>query len=207
MKKKFAIDTFAINIAVSFFFASIFIVLGYFLLDEKINYYTSLINTIAVNSSEDSGEEIVLNYETKRLVTYPDYGKKYATLSIPSIELKLPLYYGDSLKILKYGAGHNAGTYFPGEGGSIIVAAHNTASFFKRLEEVKVDDEITIETSYGTFKYKVDSFKVVKETDLSAFPIQTERELLILYTCYPMNRSVIGRRTERYVVYAYRVGD
>ena len=48
-------------------------------------------------------------------------------------------------------------------------------------------------------------FKVVKETDLEAFPIQHDHELLIMYTCWPINRSVVGRKTQRLVVYAERV--
>ena len=52
-----------------------------------------------------------------------------------------------------------------------------------------------------------ESKKVVKETDLAAFPIQHEKELLILYTCWPINRSVVGRKTERLVIYANKVGD
>ena len=28
-----------------------------------------------------------------------------------------------------------------------------------------------------------------------------------MYTCYPMNHSVVGRRKKRYVVYAYKVGE
>ena len=48
--------------------------------------------------------------------------------------------------------------------------------------------------------------KVVKETNLAAFPIQHDHELLIMYTCYPINQSVVGRKTKRYVVYAKKVG-
>lgn len=206
--KKFAIKALAINIAISFFFASIFIVAVYFLGDKKINYYVSLINTTAVKGLSNGKEkEITLNVEAKRLTEYPDYGKKYATLKISAIDLKLPLYYGDTLKILRYGVGHYAGSYFPGEGGTILLAAHNTVGFFYNIDKLVAGDEIVIEADYGTFKYKVDSFKVVKETDLDAFPFQRDKELLIMYTCYPIHRSVVGRRTERYVVYAYRVGD
>ena len=48
--------------------------------------------------------------------------------------------------------------------------------------------------------------KVVSEKDLNAFKIQHEEERLIMYTCYPINRSVVGRKTKRYVVYAKKVG-
>ena len=208
MSLKQFIKSFATNVAISFFLASFFIVIIYFLGNEKIEYYTALINTTAVNVfSVEEEKEIVYNLEAKRLINYPDYGKKYANLIIPSIDLNLPVFHGDSLKILRTAVGHYAGSYFPGEGGTIILAAHNTAGFFQKLDQINVGDVITIEAIYGTFKYQVDSYKVVKETDLESFPIQKDRELLIMYTCYPINRSVIGRKTERYVVYAYKVGD
>ena len=121
--------------------------------------------------------------------------------------MNLPIYYGDTLKILRYGIGQYAGSYFPGENGTIILAGHNTAAYFKRLDELEHGDEIVIEASYGTFKYIVDRSDVVKETDYEAFKVDHNSERLIMYTCYPMNRRVVGRRTKRYVVYAYKEGD
>lgn len=197
---------FASYIAISFFFASIFVCLFYFLIEDKISLYVSLINTTAVKKT-DVTREAEYNFESKRLIKYPAYGKKYGTILIPSIKLKLPLYYGDTLKILRYGIGQYAGSYFPGENGTTILAGHNNVGIFHELDKVKVGDIVTIEASYGTFKYQVESFKVVKETDLAAFPIQHEEEMLIMYTCYPINRSVFGRKTKRYVVYAKRIGD
>ena len=195
----------AINIAISFFFASIFVTIVYFLGEEKINYYSALINSLVVNSNKEN--EAVFSKEFKRLIELPTYGKKFGMIKIPSIDLSLPLYHGDSLKILHYGIGHYAGSYFPGEGGSIIVPGHNNVGVFHDLEKVKVGDKVIIEANYGTFTYEVTSYKVIKETDLDAFPIQKEEEILIMYTCYPINRSVIGRKTERYVVYAKKIGE
>ena len=76
-----------------------------------------------------------------------------------------------------------------------------------KLDKVKIGDIVTIKANYGTFKYKVESTKIAKETDMSSFPIQHERELLMMYTCWPINRSIVGRKTQRYVVYAVRIGD
>ena len=87
------------------------------------------------------------------------------------------------------------------------MAAHNNEGFFHEIDRLVKGSKITLETTYGTFTYEVDSYKVVKETDLDAFPIQDEKEMLIMYTCYPIRYGVVGRRTERYVVYSHRVGD
>lgn len=207
---------FASSIAISFFFASIFIVIFYFVIDDKVSPYVSLINTTAVRNTsngtntpgESSGTSTTkYNFEAKRLINYPKWGKKYATLNIPSIKLKLPVYHGDSLKILRYGVGHYAGSYFPGENGTVIFAAHNNVGYFHELDKVKVGDIVTVETTYGTFNYQVDSTKIVHESNLDAFPINHERELLIMYTCWPINRRIVGRKTQRYVVYAKKIGD
>ena len=206
MRKTDFIKRFAKFLATSFFFLSIFILLYFFIFNDKATYMASIINTTAIEKSKKE-KDAIYSQEAKKLIGYPTYGKKYANLKIDKINLNLPIYYGDSLEILRYGVGHYAGSYFPGEGGSIIMPAHNTVGFFNRLEELNKEDLIIIETNYGVFKYKVDSYKVVKETDLKAFPIQDKREMLILYTCYPINKNVVGRRTERYVVYSYRVED
>ena len=206
MKIKFDIKKFASKIAVSFFFASLFVVLFYFLLEEKISPYISLINTTAVKGISE--ERIATyNLDAKKLINYPNYGSKYATLDIPSINLKLPIYYGDTKKILRLGVGHYNGSYFPGENGTIIYAGHNDPGYFQKLDQVKVGEEIIVNASYGTFKYQVESYKIVKETDLKAFEVSHDRELLILYTCWPINRGIIGRKTQRYIVYATKLED
>ena len=207
MNKKIIIKTFATNVAISFFFAAIFILLIYIFGNSKINHYASIINTVAVSEINEKEVASVYKVETKRIINYPSYGKKYGNVVISKINLNLPLYHGDSLSILRYGVGHYAGSYFPGEGGTVILAAHNDVGYFHRLPELEKGDIVKLETNYGTFEYKVDSHKIVKETDLASFPIQKEKDMLIMYTCYPINRSVVGRKTQRYVVYAYLVGD
>lgn len=202
--KKINIRKFASNIAISFFFTAIFVLIYYYFVDEDVSKYIAYANMMAAPES-NTEDEVKYNFETKMLLKYPAYGKKYATLKIPSIDLKLAVYHGDNKKLLRHGVGHYSGSYFPGENGTIIYAAHNTKGFFQKLDKVKKGDSVTIETKYGTFKYIVDNYKVVKETDLKAFAVNHNGERLIMYTCYPINRSVVGRKTKRYVVYAHRV--
>ena len=42
--------------------------------------------------------------------------------------------------------------------------------------------------------------KIINETDVDQIPIQDEKEILMIYTCYPLNN--IGYATQRYVVYS-----
>ena len=77
---------------------------------------------------------------------------------------------------------------------------HNFKSFLKRLPEAAIEDEIEIDTNYGNFKYKIYDTKIINETQVDLVPIQEEEEILMIYTCYPINN--IGHAYQRYVVYA-----
>lgn len=206
MKKKFVMKTFAIDVAISFFFTAIFIILCYVAFGSKINSYSTIINTTVIKSAEEE-KEVVYNRDAKRIVKYPEYGKKYATIKIPAIDLSLPVYNGDTLDILRYGVGTYIGSYLPGEGGTTLMAAHNDRGFFHDLDKLQPGDKIIIEANYGTFTYTVSNHIIVKYSETEAFIMQDGKERLILYTCYPIEGGIIGHKTDRYVVYAYREGD
>lgn len=202
---KLRIKTVAINIAIAFFFTAIFVLCYYYIVEEKLSFYINIINTTAASNNEIE-RETTYNIEASKLLNYPKYGKKFGSLNIKSINMNLPLYHGDSLKILRHGIGHYAGSYFPGENGTIILAGHNTNGMFNKLDKIKKGDKVIIKATYASFEYEVYNMKVVKETNLNAFKIQYDEEILIMYTCYPINRSIVGRKTQRYVVYAKKVG-
>ena len=81
---------------------------------------------------------------------------------------------------------------------------HNFKKFLARLPEVKDGDIIEVETSYGIFEYEVYDSQIVIETEVDKVPIQDKEELLMIYTCYPINN--IGHAYQRYVVYAKPLG-
>ena len=139
-------------------------------------------------------------YNMTLLMNCPAYGENYATLKIPSVGIDLPIYYGTEMDLLKNGVGHEIDSYFPGEGGSIILMGHNYNQLLAKLPEIQVDDTIQILTGYGDFEYKVYHSQIIKETETNKVPIQQQGEILMIYTCWPINN--IGRATERYVVYA-----
>ena len=77
---------------------------------------------------------------------------------------------------------------------------HNSKKVFRRFSELKIGNEIIVEATYGTYKYKIFDMKLINDTDVDELPIQKEKEILMIYTCYPFNN--IGYATKRYVVYA-----
>ena len=194
-----AIKATIIELIVALFITVILLGIGYFLFGARIEETMSLISKVSIGVS-DGSEVVNTVIDNKKLKNYPEYGTKYATIKIPKIDVELPVYYGDTLDILKKGVGHSSGSYFPGEGGSIIYMGHNSKKMFRRFSELQKGNEIEVTTTYGDFKYKIYDMQLIKETELDKLPIQEEKEILMVYTCYPFNN--IGYATQRYVVYA-----
>ena len=169
-------------------------------LGQEINMVLGMVNIISIDTSNKSTKQTEYDKTKNKLKVYPEYGTQYATIEIPNINVNLPVYFGDTLEVLKKGVGHSSGSYFPGEGGSIIYMGHNSKNVFRRFSELQIGNEITVKTSYGNFKYQIYDMQIVEETDTEKLPIQTDEERLMVYTCYPFNN--IGYATQRYVVYA-----
>lgn len=187
------------NVIVAFFITIAIIVTIYLFFGAGIDESISLINKVAIDIENKQVEATVINSENK-IENYPEYGTQYATIEIPKINVNVPVYFGDTLEILKKGVGHSSGSYFPGEGGSIIYMGHNSQKMFRRFSELQIGNEITVKTNYGEYKYKIYDMQLIKETETEKLPIQKDKEILMVYTCYPFNN--IGYATQRYVVYA-----
>lgn len=170
---------------------------------EKFELATNLLKIITID--KENVQTITPVLEGDILLNYPTFGTKYATLKIDSINVNLPVYYGASYTILKSGIAHDDISYFPGEGGSVIMAGHNFKSFLANLPKAVIGDKITVETTYGNFEYEIYDTKIVKETETDKVPVQKEKEILMLYTCWPINN--IGHASQRYVVYANLVNE
>ena len=193
------------QLVIPFLFTALIYLIIHIAYSDTIYNYINIINMISISQEDITYPSVSFDNVSKRLVDYPLWNTEFATLEIPSINVNLPIYQGDSLDILKYAIGHFSGSFFPGEGGSIILAGHNTRQFLYHLPEVVIGDEINITTTYGKFKYKVYNTKVIDAKDNDAFPFYDNKEVLMIYTCYPVN--TIGHKTHRFVVYAEKIGE
>ena len=174
-------------------------------LGREIEKVFTLVNKVSITTNAKAEPEqttISTDEETEQTIikNYPEYGTKSATIEIDKRDVNLPVYFGDTLEILKKGVGHSSGSYFPGEGGSIIYMGHNSKNMFRRFSELQIGNEIKVTTSYGEFTYKIYDMQLIKETEIDKLPIQRDKEILMIYTCYPFNN--VGYATQRYVVYA-----
>ena len=188
------------NIIVAFIYAIIIAGALAIPFSSKISMAISLINLISVETNKQILSDVKIDLEHNKLQSYPEYGTRYATIKIDALDIELPLYFGDKLSILRYGVGQSSGGYFPGEGGSIICMGHNTSGFLRKLPEIEIGTKIEINAVYGDYTYTVYETKVVPQTQLDAVPVQKEKEILMLYTCYPVNS--IGHAKNRFIAYA-----
>lgn len=131
--------------------------------------------------------------ETSTLVTYEK--GLIGELKIPSLKESIPLIEGSTEKDLEKGAVHYSGTANFGEQGNSIVLGHRD-SVFRPLKDLKVNDEIQINTIQGTQTYIIEKLKVVRPTD----PLITKSydyPALTLVTCYPF--YFLGDAPERFI--------
>ena len=188
-----------INLIVALIFSGIIFMFGNIVVGNKLSTIISLVNKMSVDIPDLPDTELVIDTNDNKLVNYPAFGSEYAHIKIEAVGIDAPVYYGDNNKILKLGVGHYSGSYFPGEGGSIIYAAHNN-SYFRKLPNVKVGDIVNITTNYGEFNYQVYDTLVIHQSEDDKLPIDDKEEILMLYTCYPL--TGIGHKQNRFVVYA-----
>ena len=189
-----------LNIIVAFFIIVIVLGMVNLFFGARIGETISIASKITIDVENKQDIQPIEIDKNNKIKNYPEYGTKYATIQIPKIDVNLPVYFGDTLEVLKNGVGHSSGSYFPGEGGSIIYMGHNSKKVFRRFSELQKGNEITVKTTYGTYNYKIYDMQLVNETETEKMPIQKEKEILMVYTCYPFNN--IGYAKQRYVVYA-----
>ena len=188
------------HLIVAIMFIILIAVIIFVLFGSRISMAISLVNKVSIDTSNVVLKDVKLNSVTKRLESYPEYGTKYGDLRIDSLDVDLPLYYGDTLSILRNGVGHSSGSYFPGEGGTIVCMAHNTIGYLYNLSDIEIGANIVITTTYGKFTYEVEETKIVPETQVDAVSVSHGEEMLILYTCYPTN--TFGHATKRFITYS-----
>jgi sortase A len=110
---------------------------------------------------------------------------------------------GTDARTLRRAVGHIHGTAFPGQPGNVAIAGHRD-TFFRALRNVHLDDEITLATLNGSYRYRVDSIKVVGPEDTKVLDHSSD-DILTLVTCYPF--YFVGPAPRRFIVRAQRISQ
>ena len=105
---------------------------------------------------------------------------------------------GDDDLTLAFAAGHIPGTALPGAGGNVALAGHRDG-VFSHLGRVRTGDLIRVTTPAATYRYGVESTRVVQPEDVGVLESGIQPTLTLI-TCYPF--SYVGAAPERFIVRA-----
>jgi sortase A len=125
-------------------------------------------------------------------------GEVIGKITLDKLHKSYPIIEGTAAAELAKGVGHYSASVLPGEQGNSILAGHRD-SVFRKLGELKLDDQITLETLAGTFTYLVTGSKIVESDDTSVF-LSGDSSTITLITCYPFH--FVGNAPKRYLLFA-----
>jgi sortase A len=121
----------------------------------------------------------------------PTPGPEHAQrIIIPTISVDAPVILAplppDDWEHLKKGVAHYIATANPGERGNAVLAGHNDiyGEVFRDLPDLKVGDEIRVQTQSKTYTYIVEQTRIVEPTEVSVMD-PTSTPVLTLISCYP----------------------
>ncbi|UJF34193.1 class D sortase [Paenibacillus hexagrammi] len=134
----------------------------------------------------------------------PDDDRTLGILTIPEIHLEVPIVEGTDAEQLRFAVGHFSESGELGiTGQNYMIAGHRSntfGKFFNRLDELKENDQFTIQTREQTLTYQVLRKKIVTPTDFSVLdPVEGE-SIVTLLTCHPLYSN-----KQRLVVFAKQV--
>ena len=190
----------------------VFCLLGYLIIyfcsESVVSPIISIWNIMATDNHTEDDElgniytdDIFYKYTDtipSSVIKFPTYGTKYGEISIEGTPLKCDLYFGDSSKMLRRGAGQYLGSSFPGLGSTVLIGGHNNR-FFDSLKDAKEGDIITVKTNYAVYKYRITHTAIKRHDDGSAYDLGATHENIVLYTCYPF--TSLNLTAQRYFVY------
>ncbi|MCX0355498.1 class C sortase [Clostridium perfringens] len=176
---------------------------------STISDYTEKINNVKDEEVDDLIKNInKYNYDLFNGTAeneLPDYlniheGDVLGYIEIPSINIKLPIYYGSSVDILKKGVGVLEGTSLPvgGENTHSVLSAHTGLAdqkLFTDIDKLKDGDVFYLHILKKDLAYKVNQIKVVHPDEIDELKISDDKDYVTLLTCYPY-----GINTERLLV-------
>ena len=162
----------------------------------------------AIYTQGQTGLSCEYDYQ-KPSFTLTQYGladEVFGVISIPAMELEMPIFLGATEQHMAEGAAHLSQTSLPigGTNTNSVIAGHrgyNGASYFRYIDKLKVGDAVYITNLWERLTYRVCEIKIIDPHDVTEILIQPGRELLTLLTCHPYASG--GR--QRYVVYCERV--
>jgi sortase A len=174
---------------------------GFVLLDTKV--YQASETSHFQQQIKDLKPAITSQGRVHEVSFHPAAGKALGEIELTRIGVTAMILEGTDDRTLRRAVGHIPGTALPGQPGNVAIAGHRD-TFFRALRNVRQDDEITLMTLEGSYRYRVDSIKVVGPEDTQVLD-NSGGDILTLVTCYPF--YLVGPAPRRFIVRAQRTSQ
>lgn len=117
-------------------------------------------------------------------------GDVMAYVSIPKIDLYLPIYHGTSENVLQFGVGHIETTSLPigGIGTHCVIAGHTgltKTKMFDNINKLEMGDVFYIHVLDEVLAYSVCKINVVEPEETDSIKIDSTKDYVTLVTCTP----------------------
>ena len=141
--------------------------------------------------------------------TLGEYGLEeevFGVISIPALNLEMPLYLGATASHMAEGAAHLSQTSLPigGRNTNCVIAGHrgwNGADYFRYITELQPSDEVMITNLWETLTYRVTDTRIIMPNEVEQILIQEGRDMITLLTCHPYASG--GK--QRFLIFCDRV--
>ncbi len=157
------------------------------MLQKAIDYN----NRLTTSSIVDAFSDTQLNNSKEYLsILDVDQNGTMGYISIPKIDVKIPIYHGTSAKVLQKGVGHLEGSAFPvgGESTHSILSAHRglpSSKLFTDLDQLVEGDKFFIYILDKVLVYQIDQILVIDPSNTEPLRIQEGKDYVTLVTCTP----------------------
>ena len=143
--------------------------------------------------------------------TLGDFGLEdevFAVISIPKIELEIPIYLGATDDHLSLGAAHLSQTSLPvgGSNTNCVIAGHrgwHNGKYFHDIVSLSKGDMVEITNMWETLHYRVVETKTIESYEVEKIKILPVRDMITLLTCYYTGSN----HKMRFAVYCERVTE
>jgi sortase A len=122
-------------------------------------------------------------------------------IQVPKLDYTAAVKEGVDGGALYSGPGHYPTSMWPGNPGTVGVAAHNM--YWINFPQLVDGDEVDIQTRYGLYRYKVTGSQIVSPDNRTVLVPNADGYHLTLTTCWPLWAGVFA--TKRYVIFAVQV--
>lgn len=152
---------------------------------EAARRYNQQLDSAVERDAAGEAEDTGISY-----VDLVDVGESLGYITIPKIDVNLPIYEGTSDDVLQRGVGHLEGSSYPlgGESTHSVLTGHRglpEAVLFTDLDKLEEGDCFYLHILDETLAYQVDQIKVVEPEHTEDLEITSGQDYCTLVTCTP----------------------